>query len=113
MKTIRDGRLVDRYEGRNPSFRRKAEAIDKPRNGQVSGTLESEAVQSQAEEIESHFQGFNIQLALNIHETTGSPIVRVLNRDTGKLIRQIPSEHLLNIREKLAELRGLFCDEQV
>ncbi|WP_300456288.1 flagellar protein FlaG [Desulfobacula sp.] len=40
-------------------------------------------------------------------------IVEVKNRRTDELIRQIPSEELLNIMEKMEELSGLIFDRRI
>jgi flagellar protein FlaG len=40
-------------------------------------------------------------------------IVEVKNRKTDELIRQIPSEELLNIMEKMEELSGLIFDRRI
>ena len=52
--------------------------------------------------------GFSINDKLN-HQV----IVEIKNRSTNELIKQIPSEELVAIREKMAELTGLLLDKSV
>jgi flagellar protein FlaG len=53
-------------------------------------------------------------LGFSIHEELDNQvIVEIRDRKTGELIRQIPSEELLSIREKMAELTGLLFDQRI
>ena len=40
-------------------------------------------------------------------------VVEVKNRETDELVRQIPSEELLVIRDKMEDLSGLLFDRQI
>ena len=40
-------------------------------------------------------------------------IVEIKNRKTNELVKQIPSEELVTIKEKMAELTGLLFDKSV
>lgn len=52
--------------------------------------------------------GFFIRDDLN-HQV----VVEIKNRETNELIKQIPSEELLSIKEKMEELTGLIFDHTV
>ena len=43
-------------------------------------------------------------------EKSNSLVVKVVDSKTGKLIRQVPSEELLNLHERLTEFDGNFID---
>lgn len=47
-------------------------------------------------------------LEFDISENDSRIITRVIDRDSGDVIRQIPSEEVLRIAERLQELRGQF-----
>jgi len=47
-------------------------------------------------------------LEFDISENNSRVITRVIDRDSGDVIRQIPAEEVLRIAEKLQELRGQF-----
>lgn len=47
-------------------------------------------------------------LAFKVDETSGQAVVTVLDRDTGDVIRQMPSEEALALAEKLSEVTGLL-----
>ncbi|SUI48218.1 flagellar protein FlaG [Shewanella baltica] len=47
-------------------------------------------------------------LAFKVDESSGQAVVTVLDRDTGDIIRQMPSEEALALAEKLSEVTGLL-----
>lgn len=47
-------------------------------------------------------------LAFKVDDQSGRPIVTVLDRDTGDIIRQMPTEEALALAEKLSEVTGLL-----
>jgi flagellar protein FlaG len=64
------------------------------------------------EEVRSYLDNLSIQLSFDIHDKTGEMVVQVLDRETGELIRQMPSDELLDLQEKLKELRGVLFDRK-
>lgn len=65
------------------------------------------------EEVQSYLDNLNIELSFDIHDETGEMVVQVLERETGDLIRQIPPDDLLDLKEKLNELRGVLFHQKV
>jgi flagellar protein FlaG len=47
-------------------------------------------------------------LAFKVDENSGKAVVTVLDKDTGDIIRQMPSEEALALAEKLSEVTGLL-----
>lgn len=47
-------------------------------------------------------------LAFKVDEKSGQAVVTVLDKDTGDIIRQMPSEEALALAEKLSEVTGLL-----
>ena len=47
-------------------------------------------------------------LAFKVDEHSGQAVVSVLDRDTGDVIRQMPSEEALALAEKLSEVTGIL-----
>jgi len=58
-------------------------------------------------------EGPSTMFEMRVHEETHSIIVRVLNRETGELIREIPPEKTLDLVVKMMEFAGLLVDERV
>ena len=57
--------------------------------------------------------GPDIGLEVKIHEATGAVVMRVINKETGDLIREVPPERTLDIVYKMMEIAGLLFDEKV
>ncbi|AIQ44014.1 flagellar protein FlaG [Paenibacillus sp. FSL R5-0912] len=58
-------------------------------------------------------QGPSTTLEVSIHEKTHAIMVKVLNKDTGELIREVPPEKTLDLVAKMMELAGIIIDEKV
>lgn len=57
------------------------------------------------------FQAFDMELRFSIHKPTREIIARIVNRQTGEVIREVPPEKFLDMIAKLRELIGIFVDE--
>lgn len=74
--------------------------------------LDPETGKALAAEVQSYLSDLNIQLNFQYHSKTGQMVVQVINSSTNQVIRQIPPEGLVHLREQLVELRGaLFNDK--
>lgn len=53
-----------------------------------------------------------VRLRFNKDEETGVEVIQVVDADSGKLVRQIPPEELLNIAKALREMKGLIVSKE-
>lgn len=51
-------------------------------------------------------------LAFSIDDATGKTIVRITDAQTGEMIRQIPSEEMLEIARSLDRMQGMLLQQQ-
>lgn len=51
-------------------------------------------------------------LSFSIDDATGKTIVRITDAETGEMIRQIPSEEMLEISRSLDKLQGMLLREE-
>lgn len=58
-------------------------------------------------------QGPETVLDISIHEKTREIMVKVLNKDTGELIREVPPEKTLDLVAKMMEIAGILVDKKV
>ncbi|MGN8770366.1 flagellar protein FlaG [Paenibacillus barengoltzii] len=58
-------------------------------------------------------EGPHTSFEVSVHEKTNSIMVKVLNKDTGELIREIPPEKTLDLVAKMMEFAGILVDERV
>lgn len=72
-----------------------------------------ESLRKLAKEIQDRFDAMGSELGFSVNEETEDVVIEVRKPKTGELIRQIPSEEVLALREKLDELVGILFDKQV
>jgi flagellar protein FlaG len=53
------------------------------------------------------------RLQFEIHEQTNRTMVKVINRETDEVIREIPPEEILDLVGKITEMVGLLMDKRV
>ena len=75
--------------------------------------VESEQVQRAAETINRQLQTVAPNLRFSVDEDTGKTVVRVVDTDTGEIIRQVPSEEVLAISRSIDRLQGLLFHQEV
>lgn len=71
------------------------------------------ALQKRVVELNGYMQNMNRSLQFSIDEQSGQTIVKVIDADTDKLIRQIPAEELLAVKVSLEEYRGMLLEASV
>jgi len=76
--------------------------------------LPAEEMKRLAEGIQERLDsiGGNLALGLGIDEKTKSVVARITEKETGKVVRQIPSEDMLVLKSKLEELVGILFDKK-
>jgi flagellar protein FlaG len=66
------------------------------------------------DELNEYMNDLQTQLGFSIREDLDHQVVvEIKNRETEELLKQIPSEELLKIREKMEELTGFLFDQSV
>lgn len=58
-------------------------------------------------------QGPQTVLDISIHERTHDIMVKVLHKDTGEVIREVPPERTLDLVANMMEIAGILFDEKV
>jgi flagellar protein FlaG len=79
---------------------------------QRSGQLSGEEVQKLVKDLQKRLDPLATSLNFTIDEETDTLVVKITDRETGELIRQVPPEEMLNLRASLAELVGVLFDKK-
>ncbi|WP_373230789.1 flagellar protein FlaG [Cohnella sp.] len=58
-------------------------------------------------------EGPSTSFEMKVHEQTNTIMVKVINKDTGEVIREIPPEKTLDLVAKMMEFAGILIDERV
>jgi flagellar protein FlaG len=67
-----------------------------------------EELNSALEKVEKFVSATTSDINFSIDEESGSTVVKIVDRSTQEVIRQIPSEEMLEISRALDRLQGLF-----
>jgi flagellar protein FlaG len=89
------------------------EEIQSKAAAQEAKEVPEEQVVAMVDTLNEYMDELQTDLGFSIHDKTNQVIVSVTNRKTDELIRQIPAEELVTIREKMAELTGLILNKVV
>lgn len=63
-------------------------------------------VNGAVEDISRHIQNVQRNLSFSIDEDSGSTVVKVIDTESDEVIRQYPTEEILEIRRHLSEMSG-------
>lgn len=78
----------------------------------VSPAEERQRVKQAVEQVNKAVPSFSRNLQFSVDEDTNRNIVRVVDTSTGDVIRQIPSEEILEIAKALDKLQGMIIRQK-
>lgn len=58
-------------------------------------------------------EGPHTSVEFSIHEETNAVMIKVINKETNEVIREVPPEKTLDVAAKLMEIAGLLVDHRV
>lgn len=91
------------------------EALNKRHGNTEAGPVRvsNEELQRLIQEIKKKLDYLNRYLRIDIDRDLEIPVVKIFERDTNRLIRQIPPEYLLEIMKRIDQMLGVFLSERV
>ncbi len=87
-------------------------AVAAPGLAQEQNAASQEDVDQAAQKINEALQTVSQKLEFSVDKDTEAVVVKVMDKETGEVIRQIPSEELLKIAKALDKLQGLLVKDQ-
>jgi len=72
-----------------------------------------EELQRILEEVKRKFDMLNKYLKIDIDKDLEIPVVRIIERETNKVLRQIPPDYLLELMKRIDQLLGLLVEKEV
>lgn len=58
-------------------------------------------------------QGPQKSFEISVHKETHAIMIKVLNKETGELIREVPPEKILDLAAHMMEITGMIIDKKV
>nr|WP_154894879.1 flagellar protein FlaG [Paenibacillus xylanexedens] len=100
-----------------------SEGITKPQEGApnvtVAGTSISHLAQDREQTIKDlerairAIQGPQKTLEISVHDKTHAIMIKVKNQETGDVIREIPSEKIMDVVANMLVYAGIIIDERI
>lgn len=84
----------------------------KTKPGERTWGVEKNMLEKQIEKLNEEYRNKNTSLSFSIDEETKSVIVKVVDTESDKVIRQIPPEEILAIRRRIEALLGALFDKE-
>ena len=75
-----------------------------------SGPVDPAELEEAVAHLQDYVQNVNRSLQFEIDDSSGMVVVQVFAKDSGELIRQIPSEEALRLAEQLDDARTLLFE---
>lgn len=108
--------LVERIRGEEPSGavgqKPKVRKDDAKEPSTSQASAERSRIEQAATKVSEVLSQANPQLRIRVDDETERVVVKVVEEESGELIRQIPPEELLELEKYLSSPKGLLLQEQ-
>jgi flagellar protein FlaG len=85
----------------------------RPIQGDVMKTEPPVSMDAILSELSDLGSAFNKRLSFSLNEKLDQVVVKVIDTDTDKVIREIPPAELQHVHERIREVIGILFDERV
>jgi len=82
-------------------------------DAQEKRDVKPEELQKLIEEVKRKFDMLSKYLKIDIDQELEIPVVKIMERDTNRVIRQIPPDYLLELMKRIDQLLGLLVEREV
>ncbi|NQX47198.1 flagellar protein FlaG [Paenibacillus tritici] len=89
------------------------EDLKKMENQGIPISLGEEQVVKALDRALKALEGPSTTLEVSMHKQTNTIMVKILNKETGELIREIPPEKTLDLVANMMQIAGIIIDERV
>ena len=104
-------KLLSNVEGTIKKIQEETE--QQIREAQAERRISSEELQRLLEEIKRKFDMLSKYLKIDIDQDLEIPVVKIMERETNRVIRQIPPDYLLELMKRIDQLLGLLIEKEV
>jgi flagellar protein FlaG len=95
-----------------PAADATAKRQDDPAGAERERAADPAAIARTVTQLQDRVQTVHRELRFRLYETTGMTFVRVVEAETGQLIRQIPNQNVLDLHAFLQSVNGLLVSER-
>jgi flagellar protein FlaG len=65
------------------------------------------------EELNKHFQIFNTRLSFSFNDDNDMTVIKIQDRNSGEVIKQIPPQEMLDSLSKISNIVGILIDKMM
>ena len=87
-------------------------AVDESDAGKKTQKIDPQMAEKVVEAMNDLTSAFNVRIAFSVDEGTGKTIIRVINKETKEVIRQIPPEEMLRLAAQMHRVLGMLLNEK-
>jgi flagellar protein FlaG len=80
---------------------------------EVSQPLTPKQLEKVAQQLQDFVGDLNRNIEFSVDEDSGRDVIKVIDKDSGDLLKQYPSEEVLTLVSKLSDMVGGFIDAKV
>ncbi|WP_373471074.1 flagellar protein FlaG [Carnobacterium alterfunditum] len=78
----------------------------------IVSEITKEELEQAVEKANQFLLGLNTQFDFKVHESTGRTVVRLIDKQTEKVIKEIPPEKMLDVLANIWESAGILVDRK-
>ena len=82
-------------------------------NSSQNQQLEREQLEKVAQQLQEFVGEMSRSLQFQVDEDSGRDVIKILDKNSGDVIKQYPSEEVLSLVSKLSESAGILIDQTV
>ena len=86
---------------------------DKTENDEKELKASEQHIKSEISKANQKLKSHNVRCEFGYHEETKRVTIKIMDKDTEEIIREVPPEKTLAMIEKMWELAGLLVDEKI
>lgn len=91
----------------------KQQAADAEQQQADQEPLSHDQLEVVVQQLQDFVETLNRGIAFTVDQESGKDVIKVTNRESGELVRQIPSEEVLLLASRLSEATGLLVNTEV
>ena len=87
---------------------KSAEGADPPGPAAAAGPARPEALDEVVSGLNKMVQNLHRNLQFSVDDESGETIIKVIDSETNEVVRQIPSEEVVKLRQRMKEAAGVL-----
>ncbi len=116
---ISDDLIRTKVDSIQPNIRKNTQNADNPQTTNITGSTaettdstDKHIMQDSIDKMNKTVQIFNKRIKLSIHEESRRVVIKIIDTQTDKVIKEIPPKEVLNFISKLHESIGALIDRK-